>query len=179
MSEVRIYRPEPTVGFGRLDARRSGYEAAVAAARAHGFAPVAREPGGHAAAYHGGSLILEILGSGGIADVQRRFDDASGRIVAALRGLGVDARVGEVPGEHCPGRWSVNVGGRVKVAGLAQRVKPGASMVGAHIVCEDPEPIRAVLVDVYAALGLPFDPATVGVPGPPIDDVERAIRSRL
>jgi hypothetical protein len=50
-------------------------------------------------------------------------------------------------------------------------------MVGAHIVCERPEPVRAVLAAVYRALELDFDPATVGVPGPPIDDVERAIRA--
>jgi len=174
---VRVCRPEPTVGFGRLDVRLPGYPAAVEAARAHGFAPEVREPGGHAAAYHRGSLLVEVTGRGGIEGVRRRFEHVSAWIVGALRGLGVDARVGEVPGEYCAGRWSVNLGGRVKLAGLAQRVARGGWTVGAAIVCEDVEPVRAVLVDVYAALGLPFDPATVGVPGPPLEVVERAIRT--
>ena len=34
----------------------------------------------------------------------------------------VDARVGEVPGEYCPGSHSVNARGRVKVVGTAQRM---------------------------------------------------------
>ena len=170
-----VHRPEPTVGFGRLDVRLPGYAAAVAAARAHGFEPVVREPGGHAAAYHRGSLVLEIRGSGGIEGVKQRFEETAGRLVVALRGLGVDGRVGEVPGAYCPGQWSVNLAGRVKLAGLAQRVARGEWMIGSAIICEDVEPVRAVLIDVYAALGLSFDPATVGVPGPPIEDVERAI----
>ena len=42
----------PAVAFGKLDTLRPGYPAAVAAARAHGYEPVLRLPGGHAAAYH-------------------------------------------------------------------------------------------------------------------------------
>ena len=34
---LRVYRPGATVAFGRLDALRPGFGAAVAAARAHGF----------------------------------------------------------------------------------------------------------------------------------------------
>ena len=172
----RVHRPEPTVAFGRLDTLRPGYDDAVAAARAHGFAPVLREPGGHAVAYHRGSLVVETTGAGGIDGVRERFEHEARRIAAALRGLGVDARVGAVPGEYCAGDYSVNLAGRVKLAGLAQRVRRGRFTLGASIVCEDPEPVRAVLVDVYAALAIAFDPATVGVPGPPIDAVEAALR---
>ncbi len=163
------------MAFGRLDRIRPGYAAAVAAARAHGFEPVLRAPGGHAAAYHGGSIVVERVGPGTIAGVRSRFERESGRLAGALRSLGVDARVGAVPGEYCSGEWSVNRGGRVKLAGLAQRVASGAWMLGAHLVVEDPEPVVAVLVDVYAALRIGFDPATAGVPGVGIDDVERAV----
>ena len=37
--------------------------------------------------------------------------------------------------------------------------------------------MRAVLTDVYAWLELTFDPATVAVPGPAIDEVEAALLS--
>ena len=51
-STLRIYRPAPAVAFGKLDTLRPGYAAAVDAARAHGYEPVLRLPGGHAAAYN-------------------------------------------------------------------------------------------------------------------------------
>ena len=55
-STLRVYRPAPAVAFGKLDTLRPGYAAAVEAARAHGYEPVLRLPGGHAAAYHRESL---------------------------------------------------------------------------------------------------------------------------
>ena len=62
-SVLRVYRPAPTVAFGRLDRLRPGFGAAVAAARRHGFEPVLRAPGGHAVAYHEGCLGFdELLG---------------------------------------------------------------------------------------------------------------------
>lgn len=173
----RLLRPEATVAFGRLDALRPGYEAAVDAARAHGFAPVEREPGGHAVAYHRGSLVLELEGEGGIDGIHERFERTAATLVGALVDLGVDARLGPVPGEYCAGDHSVNLAGRAKLAGLAQRVRRGRWFLGASIVCEDPEPVRAVLVDIYSWLELRFDPATVAVPGPPLAEVEAALLS--
>jgi octanoyl-[GcvH]:protein N-octanoyltransferase len=174
---LRLYRPEPTVAFGRLDALRPGYAAAEEAARAHGFAPLRREPGGHAVAYHRGSLVLELEGEGGLDGIHARFERTAATIVAALAGIGVDARLGAVEGEYCAGDYSVNFAGRAKLAGLAQRVRGGRWFLGASIVCEDPEPVRAVLTEVYAALDLPFDPTTVAVPGPPLAEVEAALVS--
>lgn len=176
---MHILRPQATVAFGRLDTLRPGYAAAVAAARAHGFAVAVRAPGGHAAAWHGGSLVIEAHGEGGIGGITDRFRTEAIRLAEALRGLGVDARVGAVPREYCPGEWSVNLEGRVKLIGLAQRVRRDAYTVGAHIVCADVEPVRAVLADVYTALGIDMDPATIGVPGPPLDAVERVFRAAL
>ena len=49
---VRLYRPAPTLAFGRLDALRPGFAEAGEAARDAGFAPIVRLAGGHAAAYH-------------------------------------------------------------------------------------------------------------------------------
>lgn len=79
-----------------------------------------------------------------------------------LRGLGIDARLGEIPGEYCPGEHSVNVAGRIKAIGTAQRVVSGAWLFSSSVVVEDPDPIRAVLTDVEAALGIDWDPSTGG-----------------
>ena len=177
VSSLRLYRPEPTVAFGRLDGLRPGYEAAVDAARAHGFAPLEREPGGHAVAYHRGSLVLELEGEGGLDGIHARFERTAATMVAALVELGVDARLGSVAGEYCAGDYSVDLAGRAKLVGLAQRVRAGRWFLGASVVCEDPEPVRAVLTDVYAWLELAFDPATVAVPGPPVAEVEAALLS--
>jgi octanoyl-[GcvH]:protein N-octanoyltransferase len=179
---LRVARPGPTVGFGRLDAIRPGFGAASVAARAHGFVPVLRTPGGHAAAYHLGSLLVELVApdEDPIGGMRPRFASFSTTLAEALQALGVDARVGAVEGEYCPGEFSVNAGGRVKLAGVAQRLKSRAWMIGAELVVEDGAPVRDVLTDVYAALELPFDPATAAAledvaPGITVDDVERAL----
>jgi octanoyl-[GcvH]:protein N-octanoyltransferase len=179
---LRLYRPPATVAFGKLDAIRSGYEHARAAARAHGFEPVLRAPGGHAAAYHEQSLGLDLVFAAHdpIPHVHEWFREAGERLARALASLGVDARVGAVPGEYCPGAYSVNARGKVKLVGTAQRVVRGASLLGATIVVRDGERVRAVLSDVYGALGLEWDEATAGavedeVPGVTVGDVERAV----
>lgn len=181
-SVLRLYRPAPTVAFGRLDALRPGFEAAAAAARAHGFDPVLRAPGGHAVAYHEGSLgIDEVIGEADpIAGMHDRFARSGERLAGALRTLGVDARVGRVPDEFCPGDFTVNARSAVKLVGTAQRVVRHASLLAASVVVVDPEPVRAVLVDVYRALELDWDPRTLaGVAdesaGVGVDDVERAV----
>lgn len=174
---LRVYRPDPAMAFGRLDALRPGFRAACSAAAAHGFTPVLRAPGGHAAAYHEGCLGVDMTmpDADAITGMQNRFEQTGAQLAAALRTLGVDARVGEIPGEYCPGRFSVNGGGRVKLIGTAQRVVRGAWLFAAIIVGGDVAPLRGVLVDVYSALDLPFDPATVGGVNAAVDDVERAV----
>jgi octanoyl-[GcvH]:protein N-octanoyltransferase len=179
---LRVYRPGATVAFGRLDALRPGFPGAVAAAREHGFTPVLRQPGGHAAAYDEGSLCLDQVRpeTEAIPALQRRFEVAAELFAGALRTVGVDARIGEVPGEYCPGAWTVSAGGRVKLVGTAQRVVRGASLLGAVVVVRGGARVRAVLEAVNAALGLEWDPATAGaaeddVPGLSVEAVERAV----
>ena len=179
---IRLYRPAPTLAFGRLDALRPGFAAAAAAAREHGFEPVVRAPGGHAVAYHDGCLGLDeaIPEPDPIAGLQDRFAQSGETLAAALRTLGVDARVGRVDGEFCPGDFTVNARGRVKLVGTAQRVVRHASLLAASVAVNGGAALRAALVDVYAALELDWDPATAGaidddVPGVTVDDVERAV----
>jgi octanoyl-[GcvH]:protein N-octanoyltransferase len=179
---LRLYRPGPTCAFGRLDTLAPGFGAAVAAARAHGFEPVLRQPGGHAAVYDSGALCLDQVRpeTEAIPALQARFQEAGALFASALRAVGVDARVGEVPGEYCPGQWTVSARGRVKLVGTAQRLVRGGSLLGAVVLVRGGARVRAVLEDVNAALGLDWDPATAGaaedeVPGLTVDDVERAV----
>lgn len=170
---VRIVRPQPTVAFGRLDRLRPGYEDAKRAAADHGFAVLEREPGGHAAAYGPGSLVVEEEGEGDLRGIHARFERAAATLVRALNEEGVDARLGPVENEYCPGDYSINIGGRRKIAGLAQRVRGRRYLLGINLTMTEADAVAAVLTDVYAALALPFDPDTVGEVGRTVEDALR------
>jgi octanoyl-[GcvH]:protein N-octanoyltransferase len=183
---VRLHRTPQILAFGRHDAASPGFAAAVEAARAVGFEPVVRIAGGRAAVYHEGTLAL----SRAIADprpparTHARFERLAETCAAALRRLGVDARVGEVPGEYCPGRWSVNARGRTKLVGIGQRIVAGGAHLGAVIVVHDTALVREALVPVYEALGLDWDPETAGsvedeLGGADLGAVEDAILGEL
>ena len=182
---LRFYRPEPTVAFGQRDAKLPGFAAAEAAARKNGFQPVIRKAGGRAAAYHQGTLVVDHIQreDDAILGAKARFAFFAELFTQALKSLGVDAGVGEIPGEYCPGEFSVYGRGpahSIKLVGTAQRVVAGAWLFSSVIVVENSAPIRAVLADSYAALGLEWDPATAGAaedlrPGLTVDDVEAAV----
>ena len=109
-----------------------------------------------------------------------RFAASGSRLAGALGSLGVDARVGPVPREFCPGEFTVNARGAVKLVGTAQRVLRHASLLAASVAVSGADRLRAVLADVYEALELDMDPATVGavgdeVVGVGVDEVERAV----
>jgi lipoate-protein ligase A len=181
-SALRLYRPVPTVAFGKLDTLRPGYPAAAEAARRRGYEPVLRMPGGHAAAYHHQSLGIDIAYAvpDPVPGTHDRFREVGERLAGALAELGVDARVGEVPGEYCPGAYSVNARGKVKLVGTAQRLVRGAALLGAVIVVRDGAGVREVLREVYEKLELDWDDATAGsvaeeVPGVSVLDVEQAV----
>ena len=107
------------VVFGRRDTRLPGFPAAVEAARAAGFEPVVQATGGRAVAYTGAALVVDHVrhepDTTGGQDV--RFAEFGQRFVDLFRGLGVDARLGAVPGEYCPGSHSVNARGVEKLVG--------------------------------------------------------------
>src|SRR4051794_22369704 len=151
------------MGFGRMDTLLAGYAAAREAASAHGYAPLVRLGGGHAAGYDEGAVVVDLVApSRAIAEgIERRFAEGTELLARALRATGVPAEVGELPGEYCAGRWSVHAGG-VKLAGTAQRSIRGASLLTAVLVAEHGAPLRAALTDVYAALEIAWDPATAG-----------------
>jgi len=161
---LRLHRPGPVVAFGSRDRVSPGYAEAVAAARAHGFGAVQRLAGGRAAVFHQGTIAFawarpERDPKSGILP---RFEEVAGIMAAALRSLGLDARVGQVPGEYCPGPHSVNAGGRRKLMGVGQRLAPAAAHVGGVVVVTGAPRVRDVLVPVYRAMGLEWDPSTAG-----------------
>jgi hypothetical protein len=89
-----------------------------------------------------------------------------------------------VPGEYCPGEFSVNARGETKLMGVGQRLVQAAAHVGGVIVVAGTDRLRAVLVPVYRALDLDWDPATAGsledeMPGLTWDDVASAVVRRF
>jgi octanoyl-[GcvH]:protein N-octanoyltransferase len=183
---TRLTRPGRMVAFGRQDVASSRYLPAVQAARDGGFEAVERLAGGRAAVFHERTLAIAHARPDGDpqSHIYTRFEEWSELIAAALRNLGVDAGVGEVPGEYCPGGYSVHARGRVKLAGIGQKLIKGAGHLGGVLVVGDGAAVRDVLVPVYEALGLPFDPATAGsvedeLPGISLEQVEEALLKEL
>ncbi|GAA2712192.1 lipoate--protein ligase family protein [Actinoplanes palleronii] len=160
---LRIYSPAPTAAFSRRDTLRPGYERATAAVRRHGFVPVVRPQGGSLAAYHRGSVVVDHVHRAALEspDPVERFQRFAALHTAMLVSLGVDARIGPVPGEYCPGEYSVNAGG-AKIVGSAQRVTRDGWLFSTVIQVSGAAVLREVLTAAYAELGYPFDPATVG-----------------
>lgn len=162
---IRIYRPaEPVLVFGRRDTRHPGFAAAVQAGRDAGFQPLVRAVGGRPVAYTSEAVVVDHVRNDHRAteDHQLRFATFGTQYAEALQALGIDARVGEVPGEYCPGAQSINARGAVKLVGTAQRVVQHAWLFSTLTVTGDDDRIRSLLTQVYAHLDLPLDPATVG-----------------
>ena len=161
---IRIFSPAPTVAFGRLDARLPGFAAARQRALARGFAPIVRAAGGHAVVYDAGSVIVQAFNpeSRWPASIETRFRELTELTTGALSDLGVAVEVGELPDEYCPGRFSVHLKGGPKIAGIAQRIVKGASLTAAVVVVSAGPSLREAVSEIYSALDLPLDPATVG-----------------
>ena len=179
---VRLARPGRIVAFGKRDAVAQGYVEAVGAARDGGFEAIERLAGGRAAVFHEDTIAFAhaIPDADPRSGVDRRFEETAQLLATAFRGLGVDARVGEVQGEYCPGAHSVNARGERKVMGVGQRLVAGGVHVGGVVVVDGAADVRDILVPVYAALGLDWRPETTGsvadeVPGTTWDAVREAM----
>ncbi|MGH2842396.1 MAG: lipoate--protein ligase family protein [Solirubrobacteraceae bacterium] len=162
---ARVFRPGPTAAFGRLDVLRPGFERAAALARARGYTPLTRHAGGHAAVYDPGCVIVELLRpeETAIGGLEARFRALADLIVAALDELGVALELGELPGEFCPGRFSLHLpSGGPKVVGIAQRVIRGGSLTTAVVSVAASGVLSSLVAEIYAALELALDPRTIG-----------------
>lgn len=161
---LRLYQPAASVAFGPQDLHAPGYAEAVRICRERGYAALDRLVGGRAAVYHDQTLAFAwtVPDPAPIERITERFVSLAERLATACRALGVDARVGAVAGEYCPGAYSVNARGRTKLMGVGQRLTRRAAHVGGVIVVGDSDRVREILVPVYDALGIPWDPETVG-----------------
>lgn len=161
---LRLYRPQPTSAFAPRDSTLERYAEAAEAMRARGFQPVERRAGGQLAIYDEASLVADLVAPHREPrnDMHQRFRQFSGLIADVFASFGIDARIGEIPGEFCPGRYSVNAEGRIKLVGVAQRIVRRGYHLGAVIAVAPSEPAKAAVTQAYGILGLPFDPETFG-----------------
>jgi len=161
---LRLHRPGAVVAFSALDRAQPGFREAVAAAKDEGFGAIVRLAGGRAAVFHEATLAFAWC----VSDpeprkrIAARFDHAATVARETLLSLGVEAHIGAVPGEYCPGAHSVNARGRTKLVGIGQRIVRGAAHVGGVLVIGSSDRIRAPLGPVNAALGVDWDPSVVG-----------------
>lgn len=161
---MRLHRTGRILAFGRRDKLSPGYPRAVAIARDLGYEPIERMAGGRAAVFHDDTLAFSIASrtQGFATGTQQRFEQMATLVRDALAEIGVDARIGEVPGEYCPGEWSVNAGGATKLAGIGQRTISGGAHIGGVLVVAGADRVREALEPVYEALELDWNPATTG-----------------
>ncbi|MCB1246855.1 MAG: lipoate--protein ligase family protein [Acidimicrobiia bacterium] len=158
-----VGRSHRVVAFGKHDTSSPGFVEAVNVAIAHDFEPTVRIAGGRAAVFHPGTVRFGYTHA--VTDpatgMHERFRWLSSIVVDVLGTFGLHAEVGELPGEYCPGDYSVHLGGR-KVMGVGQRLTRGAAHIGGVVVLDDRTTINEVLVPVYAALGIGMDPDVTG-----------------
>lgn len=163
-ASLRLSRPTRVVAYGRQDATSPGFSEAVARARAVGFEGVLRLAGGRAAVFHPGTIAFAWADPSDAPrdGITRRFSTMAEALATAFRSYGVDARIGELAGEYCAGRWSVNVAGRRKVAGIGQRLLSRAAHTGGVVVVHDAAAVVEALTPVYDALELSWRPEVTG-----------------
>lgn len=161
---VQLHRTGPALAFGRLDKLRPGYAAATRIAREHGYEPIERIAGGRAAVFHEGTISFSraIRAADAYTGTRPRFEEMAEQVATALTALGAEARIGEVEGEYCPGAFSVNARGAVKLAGIGQRVIAGGAYVGGVVVVRGAGRVRTVLKPIYEVLGIDWRPETTG-----------------
>jgi len=160
---ARMYRPQRTVAMTSRDSSSSGYDNALVQAEKLGFMPVVRSPGGRAVAYHEESLVLDVLSHDPNPHqfINKRFEAIGEIFVEAFARLGIDSKLGQLPREFCPGKYSV-ISNNVKLVGTAQRLMRGGWLIGASVIVRNAAPVRDVLNNVYRALELDMDPDTIG-----------------
>ena len=162
---LRIYCPPDVVAFGPQDQRSPGYSSAISAAMKYGFTPIERLAGGRAAVFHSETIAFSWTIPSHISprgEVNEIFEEIAAIVAAALKKLGIDARIGEVAGEYCPGEHSVNARGMKKIMGVGQRIIKNGTHVGGVLVVDGAHKINEVLIPVYDALQIPWDERATG-----------------
>ncbi len=161
---LRVSIPGRMVAFGGQDVTAAGYNEAAVEARQRGYAAIERLAGGRAAVFHPGTIAFTwtIPEPEAQAEITTRFKEVAEIVAGTIERLGIEVHIGEIPGEYCPGAYSVNARKKHKIMGVGQRIVRGAAHVGGVIVVNDSAGVRDVLIPVYKALGLAWDPSTAG-----------------
>lgn len=161
---LRLYRPHATAAFAPRDTTLPAYPEAAAAMRRLGFTPAERRAGGQLAVYDSSALIIDLIAPHEEPRnfMKERFAQFSAALAGALKHFGIDARIGQVAGEYCPGDYSVNAGGKLKLAGLAQRIGRRGYHMGAVISVEPSSAAKQAVATAYDMLGFPFAPESFG-----------------
>jgi lipoate-protein ligase A len=176
---LRIFTPSRIVAFGSQDRTRPGYAAAVTAVSELGYSGVERLAGGRAAVFHEGTIAFawSTPHPDPKTGIEERYEALTSIIIDALGSLGVAGVVGELPGEYCPGRFSVHADGH-KVMGVGQRLIKNAAHVGGVLVVHSPDLVNLPLIPAYQALDYEWDPAATGSIGG-TTSVDRATRAMV
>jgi octanoyl-[GcvH]:protein N-octanoyltransferase len=161
---LRFRRPRPTAAFSPQDTTHPDYQHIREQARASGFEPIERGTGGRLTIYDEQALAITLIWPHPDPHLHTmaRYKVFSGVIAKALSNLGIDARIGELPDEYCPGKFSINAAGHVKLVGIAQRMNRRCVQMGAIIAVERSEKACAAIAAAYRAMDLAFDPKTYG-----------------
>lgn len=179
---VSVRIPRRRVAFGRRDRRLAGYDRAQEVADERGFRPVERVVGGRAVAFDGATTVAFARAEpveeerAGIAE---RYDRILKDVAGALADAGAAVERGEPGNSFCPGSHSLSGPGG-KLAGVAQRVRADAAVAAGVLLVTADNELRGVLEGVYGALGVEFDPDSVGsiaAAGGPADPVR--VRRRV
>ncbi len=151
------------VAFGKHDTTSPSFAEAVRVAVDHGFQPTVRIAGGRAAVFHETTLRFGWTRTvdDPTTEIHEGFRQMSTMVTDTLATFGVHGVVGEIPGEYCPGSYSVHIAGR-KVMGVGQRLIRNAAHVGGVVVVANSEAINDVLIPIYRLLDLPLDPSVTG-----------------
>lgn len=161
---IRLYSPAPTVAFSGREAAMPAFAEAVAESITFGFEPVIRPAGGRMVALDENWLVLDIIRpeigrSIAHKDMFLHYGDV---FVELLTNLGIEAGIGSVEGEYCPGDYSVNARQQVKLIGTAQRVTRGARLFSASIPFQISPSVTELFSRINGLLGLDWEPETLG-----------------
>jgi octanoyl-[GcvH]:protein N-octanoyltransferase len=161
---LRFRRPRPTAAFSPQDTNHPDYAQIREQTRMRGFEPIERGTGGRLTLFDENALGITILSPHAAPHQHmiKRYEILSAAIATTLHRLGIDARVGELPNEYCPGKYSVNAEGRIKLVGVAQRMNQRCLQMGAIISVTRSDEACAGIAEAYRDMGLNFDPKTYG-----------------
>lgn len=163
-SLLRLRRPRPTAAFSPQDTAHPDYIRVRDRARDFGFEPIERGTGGRLTMFDEGAMAITLISAHREPHryMMQRYEMLAAAIASALEKLGIRTQVGELANEYCPGKFSVNAEGRVKLVGVAQRMNNRCFQMGAIISVARSDKACAGIAEAYAGMGLPFDPATYG-----------------